>query len=153
MKLLFDENLSFKLCARLADVFPDSAQVRQLTRAGCQPIVWIGRRDVDLVGHADPESARPIRIAAGAFAENQPARDLLLSPDHAVFADGVLIPVKHLVNGTTIRQIDVERVTYFHIELARHDIIFAEGLAAESYLDTGNRATFDRPAPPLRDAA
>jgi predicted nuclease of predicted toxin-antitoxin system len=30
MKLLFDQNLSFKLCSRLADLFPDSAQVRQL---------------------------------------------------------------------------------------------------------------------------
>ena len=28
MKLLFDQNLSFKLCERLADLFPDSSQVR-----------------------------------------------------------------------------------------------------------------------------
>ena len=30
MKLLFDQNLSFKLCAQLADLFPDSDQVRRL---------------------------------------------------------------------------------------------------------------------------
>lgn len=30
MKLLFDQNLSFKLCKLLADVFPDSQQVRLL---------------------------------------------------------------------------------------------------------------------------
>ncbi len=30
MKLLFDQNLSFKLCTRLADLFPDSSQVRLL---------------------------------------------------------------------------------------------------------------------------
>ena len=30
MKLLFDQNLSFKLCRRLADLFPDSGQVRLL---------------------------------------------------------------------------------------------------------------------------
>jgi predicted nuclease of predicted toxin-antitoxin system len=30
MKLLFDQNLSFKLCQRLADLFPDSSQVRLL---------------------------------------------------------------------------------------------------------------------------
>lgn len=30
MKLLFDQNLSFKLCQRLADLFPDSDQVRRL---------------------------------------------------------------------------------------------------------------------------
>lgn len=28
MKLLFDENLSFKLCQRLADIFPNSSHVR-----------------------------------------------------------------------------------------------------------------------------
>jgi predicted nuclease of predicted toxin-antitoxin system len=28
MKLLFDQNLSFKLCDRLADLFPGSSQVR-----------------------------------------------------------------------------------------------------------------------------
>ncbi len=28
MKLLFDQNLSFKLCERLADLFPDSSQAR-----------------------------------------------------------------------------------------------------------------------------
>jgi predicted nuclease of predicted toxin-antitoxin system len=30
MKLLFDQNLSFKLCTQLADDFPDSNQVRLL---------------------------------------------------------------------------------------------------------------------------
>jgi predicted nuclease of predicted toxin-antitoxin system len=33
MKLLFDQNLSFKLCRRLADVFPGSTQVRLLGMA------------------------------------------------------------------------------------------------------------------------
>ena len=33
MKLLFDQNLSFKLCRLLADVFPDSSQVRSLGMA------------------------------------------------------------------------------------------------------------------------
>jgi len=30
MKLLFDQNLSFKLCGQLADIFPDSNQIRLL---------------------------------------------------------------------------------------------------------------------------
>jgi hypothetical protein len=69
-------------------------------------------------------------------------RDLRLSPDHAVFVDGVLIPIRHLVNGTTIRPEAVDAVTYWHVELERHDILLAEGLPCESYLDTGNRAAF-----------
>ena len=40
-------------------------------------------------------------------------------------------------------------VRYFHVELDRHDIILAEGLAAESYLDTGNRGLFENARVPL----
>jgi hypothetical protein len=56
--------------------------------------------------------------------------------------DGVLIPVRLLINGTTIVQQSVERVTYFHVELPQHDVQIVDGLLAESYLDTGNRAMF-----------
>ena len=89
----------------------------------------------------------PIRIQAGAFAPNTPRRDLLLSPDHAVYVDGRLIPVRYLVNGASIAQVETDSVTYWHVELDRHDVILAEGLAAESYLDTGNRSVFVKGAP------
>jgi hypothetical protein len=65
-----------------------------------------------------------------------------LSPDHAVFAEGVLIPVKHLINGATIVQESRKRVSYYHIELDSHDVILAEGLPCESYLDNGTRTAF-----------
>ncbi|MCB8881055.1 Hint domain-containing protein [Acidisoma cellulosilytica] len=110
--------------------------------AGPSPVRWIGHREVNLARHAAPELVRPIRVRAGTFGQGLPLRDLYLSPDHAVFAEGVLIPVKHLANGTTIRQVDVETVSYFHIELEKHAIILAEGLPCESYLDTGDRASF-----------
>ena len=67
----------------------------------------------------------------------------MLSPDHAVLIDGVLIPIRYLVNGATIVQQAVAEVTYWHVELPRHDLLLAEGLACESYLDTGNRASFE----------
>ncbi|MCB8879717.1 Hint domain-containing protein [Acidisoma cellulosilytica] len=107
-----------------------------------QPVIWIGHRHVDCGRHPEPASILPVLITAHAFALNEPKRDLFLSPDHAVFQDGMLIPVKYLINGTTIRQIKTDRLTYFHIELARHAVILAEGLPAESYLDTGDRASF-----------
>jgi hypothetical protein len=66
----------------------------------------------------------------------------LLSPDHAVLVDGALIPVRYLLNGATIVQEPVDSVRYFHVELAAHDVLLAEGLPCESYLDTGNRAAF-----------
>ena len=108
-----------------------------------EPVTWIGRRRIDCRRHPEPSRILPVLIAAHAFGRGAPSRDLLLSPDHAVFAEGVLIPVKHLIGGNAIRQIRLPAVTYFHIELHRHAVIFAEGLAVESYLDTGDRSAFD----------
>jgi hypothetical protein len=69
-----------------------------------------------------------------------PNRDLVVSPDHAIFVDGKRICARQLVNGTTIRQErDWTAVDYYHVELDRHAILLAEGLPAESYIDTGNR--------------
>jgi hypothetical protein len=117
---------------------------------GTRPIIWIGRRRVDLTRHADPMRVRPIRIAAGAFADGTPHRDLLVSPDHAVVFDGRLIPAKLLVNGASIAPDTICReMTYFHVELDSHDILLAEGLPAESYLDTGNRAMFENGGQPM----
>jgi hypothetical protein len=108
-----------------------------------RPVRWLGRRRINLAAHPDRESAAPIRIRAGAFAPSVPARDLLLSPDHAIFVDGKLIPAKLLVNGGSIvQELSHAEIEYFHVELDRHAVLFAEGLTAESYLDTGNRAFF-----------
>jgi T5SS/PEP-CTERM-associated repeat protein len=106
------------------------------------PIIWIGRRDVDCRTHPNPRAVWPVRIAAGAFGDNMPVRDLYLSPDHAVYVDQVLVPVKRLINGHSIVQVPRDRVTYYHLELPWHDVIRAEGMPAESYLDVGDRGNF-----------
>ena len=105
------------------------------------PVVWTGRRSVDLQSHPDPDLVRPVVIRAGAFGPAVPARDLRVSPDHNIAVEDVLIPAKCLVNGTNV-VVDAQAtaVTYHHVELATHDLLLAEGLAAESYLDVGNRA-------------
>ncbi|GAB0118970.1 Hint domain-containing protein [Acidisoma sp. 7E03] len=127
--------------ARPVETLAVGDRVRRLD-GSLAPVIWIGSRMVECRRHPAPEAVRPIRIAAGAFAEGVPSRPLLLSPDHAVWSEGVLIPVKHLVNGTSIRQMPAETVQYFHVELEEHAVIFAEDLAVESYLDTGDRSAF-----------
>jgi hypothetical protein len=120
------------------------------TSGDARPVRWVGFRALDLTRHPAPELAQPIRIAAGAFADTVPSRDLRLSPDHAVLLDGLLIPVKLLRNDASIaRETDCLRVTYYHVELDTHDVLLAEGLAAESYLDTGNRFIFQNAGVPL----
>ena len=119
------------------------------------PVVWVGYRNLDLTAHPHPLMVAPVRIKRGAFADNVPHRDLLVSPDHAILTDGVLICARQLVNGATIRQeTDHRSVVYYHVELEDHAIMLAEGLPAESYLDTGNRGFFansDLPCAPHPD--
>lgn len=111
------------------------------------PIIWIGERRLAL-DPDDPAAAPffPIRIAAEALAPGLPRRDLFLSPDHALAFPGeagrALVPARALVNGMTITVAPCREVRYFHVELPRHAVIFAEGAMAETYLDTGNRADF-----------
>ncbi len=113
-----------------------------LQEGGTAPIIWIGQRQVDLTNHPNPASVQPVLICADALADCVPARDLLVSPDHALLLDGHLIPAKALLNGHSIRQQALKRMTYYHIELPEHAVLYAEGVAAESYLDTGNRDAF-----------
>lgn len=108
-----------------------------------QPIAWIGRRAVDCRRHPRPEQVLPVRVNAGAFGPGLPFRDLYLSPNHAVYVSGQLIPIKCLINGRSISQVPVDEVTYYHVELPKHDLLLAEGLPAESYLDTGDRGNFE----------
>jgi autotransporter passenger strand-loop-strand repeat protein len=112
------------------------------------PIIWIGRREVDCAGHPKPAQVWPVRVAAGAFGPGRPHTELFLSPDHAVFINDVLIPIRHLINGGSIAQVPVERVTYYHLELPRHDVVLAQGLPAESFLDMRDGSNYaHRPGP------
>jgi hypothetical protein len=117
-------------------------QIEALLGGAPAPITWIGTRTIDCTRHPHPKQVRPVRIRAGAFGLDQPSRDLFLSPDHAVFVDGVLIPVRYLIIGTSVAQVPVDEVTYYHLELRQHDVVLAEGMPAESYLDTGDRSNF-----------
>lgn len=91
----------------------------------------------DCAAHPRPADVWPVCIRADTFAPGLPHRDLLLSPGHAVLADGVLIPVRHLIDGKAIARVTVASVEYWHLALETHDVVLAEGLPAESFLDDG----------------
>jgi collagen type I alpha len=105
-------------------------------------IRWVGRRRMHFHLQPDPARFRPIRVQAGTFGPDLPQRDLFLSPDHAIYSDGVLIPIKHLINGRGIVPVETEAVLYCHVELETHDVLLAEGMPTESFLDAGARAAF-----------
>jgi hypothetical protein len=111
---------------------------------GFSEVIWVGRREVDCVCHSQPRKVWPVRIAPGAFGPGRPHTDVWLSPDHAVFVNDVLIPIRHLINGSTIAQVKVDRITYHHVELAEHNVLLAEGLPAESFLDMKDGSNYGR---------
>lgn len=106
-------------------------------------IRFVGHRHVALHDHPAPAEVRPLRIRAHALGPGMPARDLLLSPEHAIYAGGVLIPVQCLTDGDLIAPVAIDDVTYWHIQLDRHEVILAEGLPVESYLDSDDHTSFD----------
>lgn len=130
---------------------------------GYQPIRWIGQREI--FGLA---SFAPVTIAKEALGNN---RAMQVSPQHRILvtdaraelwfgSSQVLVAAKHLVNGSTITQAAQDTVTYIHLALDDHQIIFADGLASETLLlgpmglaamDRGQRAELLALFPEIRD--
>jgi hypothetical protein len=126
------------------------------TANGAKPVRWVGESPVS-TKFADPLQVLPVRIRAGALGEGLPVRDLLVSPDHAIFIAGILAQAGALVNGQTIlREAAVpEQFTFYHVELDTHEFLFAEGVMAESFVDNLDRMYFsnfdarERPDQPI----
>jgi|ERR1700730_18060567 hypothetical protein len=110
-----------------------------LTVSGeARPIKFVGTRKVsrELSEPWTGERA-PVKISRFAIDGKAPHSDLYVSPAHAIYIDGILIPARNLVNGVTIvadAKPEALSLTYFHIELDTHEAILAEGLGVESFL-------------------
>jgi Hint domain len=108
------------------------------------PVRWLGHQTIS-IRFGNPMRTSPIRIRAGAFADNVPCRDLLVSPDHALLVENTLVQAGALVNGSSIlreRRVP-ERFTYYHIELDEHALVLAENTPAETFVDNVDRLRFD----------
>jgi hypothetical protein len=115
--------------------------------AALKPIRWIGHACINLLRHPNRAAVAPILIRACALADGVPARDLRVSPEHAMFLDGRLVPARLLLNGRSIiQELWCPEVTYWHVELPAHGLLVAEGAISESYFDDGNRKHFDNAA-------
>jgi len=109
-------------------------------------VKWIGYRTLRKarIPAKDAIRAFPITFKKDSVAKNVPHRDVTVSPHHLVLVDGSLIPAMVLVNGKTITQdFSLQSFQYFHVELDSFDILLADGLPAESYVDMGNRSMFE----------
>jgi Hint domain len=109
------------------------------TLSGRKTVKWIGynkfTKDEDKTWH---ESVMPIRVARFAIDDHAPRGDLYLSPLHCIFFNDALIPVKYLINGSSVAQgapSDMSTIEYYHIELDTHEVIHAEGALVESFFD------------------
>jgi hypothetical protein len=115
------------------------------TASGISMVQWVGKQSFRCDRHPRHDDVIPIAVAVNAFGRGQPHSKLRLSAGHAVAVscfDEILVPISGLVNGATIKREPVSSVTYWHVELDRHDLLIANGLTVESYLDVGNRAGF-----------
>lgn len=110
------------------------------------PIIWVWRQEIlNLQGLS--EDRTPILISANALGEGRPARDLVVTADHAMALGGCLINAGTLVNDITIRRLGTAqmpaRFRYWHIETAAHEVLLAENCPTESYIPYAPRQVFD----------
>ncbi|MFT6023343.1 MAG: hypothetical protein ACI9PY_001458 [Ascidiaceihabitans sp.] len=116
---------------------------------GLQPVLGVKRSYFATAALRTNIKIRPVLIKRGALGPNTPNRDMRLSPQHRVLVSGhkaelyfgsleILVPICKLQNDSTIiSDHQANDVTYFHILLGDHAIVFVDGLASESYFMNG----------------
>jgi hypothetical protein len=135
---------------------------------GICPIQWIGYYRHKNYRHKKSNQAKswvkdvpPVRVARSALGPDLPHADLHVSKEHALLIDGVLVTAGSLINGTTITLYDArehDELEFFHIKLARHNVIYAEGVPCETVINFNESATnfaeyVRRYGPPVTDEA
>jgi hypothetical protein len=109
------------------------------------PVLWIGVQTLRRgLAH---QNRTPIRIAQGALGGGLPHRDLVVTADHGMVLDGVIVTAGALANGTTVRPVDrlslPPRYRVWHVETEAHEVLLAEGAPTESFVCYVGRAAYD----------
>ncbi len=108
-------------------------------------VKWIGRQSLRPV--AAGEKFQAVRISQGALGDNLPNQDLTVTAGHGLIIDDLVINAGVLVNNSSIRFVPSNElpavVTYYHVETENHEVIIANGAAAETYIDYIDRKAFD----------
>lgn len=112
---------------------------------GTQEIMWIGARRMTGARLFAMPKLRPIRIRAGALGGERPDQQLIVSPEHRILVQGqaaralfntpeVLVSAKELINGSSVAvDYTLREVTYIHLMLPSHQILWANGIETESF--------------------
>jgi hypothetical protein len=129
-----------RIAAPVGEVAIENLRIGDLVTCisgAAKPIKFIGRnRHTRAASEAWRTSLAPVRISRFALDGRTPHADLYLSPAHAVYLRGLLVPAKDLINGISITQepfADALTLEYYHLDLEDHDVVFAEGAPAETY--------------------
>ncbi|MBM1813969.1 Hint domain-containing protein [Pseudosulfitobacter pseudonitzschiae] len=109
-------------------------------------VKWVGHRTImPMFGLA--KRNEPVKIAAGSLGDNVPTRDLVVTADHGMILNDLIINASALVNGSSIRFVKPAELdthfTVYHIETTAHDAIVANGAASETFVDYVTRQSFD----------
>jgi len=113
------------------------------TPDGPRPIRWVGRSRYSMVFLRGKPMCLPVRIHAGTLGQGLPARDLWVSPWHALLLGQTLVRAFDLINGQNVTQdYQGQIASFYNVELDSPDIIFAEGTPVETYANHNNRAMF-----------
>jgi hypothetical protein len=110
-----------------------------------RPIQWIGHYSYKKDDQAKrwANNVLPVRVARSAVGPDLPHADLYLSQEHGLLIDGVLVTAGSLLNGKTITLYDASELNeleFFHIKLAQHTVIYAEGAPCETLINFDERA-------------
>ncbi|QNT79121.1 Hint domain-containing protein [Entomobacter blattae] len=105
-----------------------------------QKITWVGTKTVIAKG----EETYPVKISKHALETNVPNEDLLITSEHCLYLNGYLIPARMLVNNRSIT-IEQSHSSFhiYHIETEQHSLLIANNTLTESFMNTGNKNSFD----------